>query len=694
MVNKDAAIALGKAFFWDQATGSDGIACASCHFHAGTDNRVKNQLNPGFDSRFQRMLSGRTGGPNYILTQADFPLHKFSNPNDRNSPMTFNSNDVVSSQGVFNGSFRGSPTTDSVDTCERTPESIFHVTGIGTRKVAGRNSPSAINSALNFRNFWDGRANNSFNGVDPFGLRNGAATVLTGTGARVRVDLRNASLASQGDGPAVNDIEMICNGRGFASLGRKLLPRYALSIQRVNPSDSVLGGYVNTDPGAKGLNVKYEDLIKAAFSPLYWDAPPPPADVAPDTEGFTQMETNFSLFWGLALQLYQSTLISDDAPYDSWAEGNTAALSASQLSGLELFLNKGRCVNCHNGPEFSGAATALQAEHNEGGLVERMVMGDGGVALYDNGFYNIGVTPTAADLGVGGTDPFGNPLSFTRQYTDGRFVDPFQVSSCTFEVPFDASNCAAGSANLIAERSAVDGAFKTPILRNVELTGPFFHDGSSATLEQVVKHYNRGGNVPNPELDPDIAPLGLSATEEADLVAFLKTLTDDRVRYERAPFDHPQLFIPNGHAGNQVWTQSGEFGQTNMARSEWLEVPAVGSGGRGAVPLKDFATTLRNRGPALRLARPFDPNNQPPIVTPELDRTTAFGTRVNYRFTGRDPNGNRLFYSASNLPTGLRLAVNGRLTGWLTERGEFVVTLMVYDQQLGTTTTTFTWTVN
>lgn len=74
-------------------------------------------------------------------------------------------------------------------------------------------------------------------------------------------------------------------------------------------------------------------------------------------------------------------------------------------------------------------------------------------------------------------------------------------------------------------------------------------------------------------------------------------------------------------------------------------------------------------------------------------RVSAFGAAVLESFTARDPDGNRIFYSASGLPTGLRLGVNGLLTGRLRERGEFVVTLMAYDQQLGTTTT-FTWTVN
>ena len=68
--------------------------------------------------------------------------------------------------------------------------------------------------------------------------------------------------------------------------------------------------------------------------------------------------------------------------------------------------------------------------------------------------------------------------------------------------------------------------YKTPILRNVALTRPYMHDGSLLTLEDVVAFYDRGG-VPNPLLDPRIRPLNLSAQDEADLVAFLESLTGD-----------------------------------------------------------------------------------------------------------------------------------------------------------------------
>src|SRR5712691_1964541 len=107
--DEQAAIALGKALFWDQQVGSDGQSCASCHFHAGADSRSKNQLNPGFravppDNSFSTF--GFSGGrPNYQLKAADFPFHKVADVNDQNSAVLFDTNDIASSAGVFNFAF-------------------------------------------------------------------------------------------------------------------------------------------------------------------------------------------------------------------------------------------------------------------------------------------------------------------------------------------------------------------------------------------------------------------------------------------------------------------------------------------------------------------------------------------------------------------------------------------------------------
>lgn len=79
---------------------------------------------------------------------------------------------------------------------------------------------------------------------------------------------------------------------------------------------------------------------------------------------------------------------------------------------------------------------------------------------------------------------------------------------------------------LITEQARDRGKFKVPSLRNIALTAPYMHDGSLATLEEVVEHYNKGGNG-NPNSDPVIRQLGLSAEEKADLIAFLRALTDD-----------------------------------------------------------------------------------------------------------------------------------------------------------------------
>ena len=120
------AIVLGKALFWDQQAGSDGNACASCHFAAGADTRITNQLSPGFkdvppartatrrSARPDRtparsppgeMPSGAMAVANYTLTPADFPLHALSDKRDRNSPIRSTTNDAVSSQGSFDRVF-------------------------------------------------------------------------------------------------------------------------------------------------------------------------------------------------------------------------------------------------------------------------------------------------------------------------------------------------------------------------------------------------------------------------------------------------------------------------------------------------------------------------------------------------------------------------------------------------------------
>jgi cytochrome c peroxidase len=712
--NKAAAIALGKMLFWDSQAGSDGIACASCHFQAGADNRIKNQIDPGLRNAsgefagngitpigdvFNFMASyPNTGdplpaaagkGPNYTLKKADFPLRQYAEPAnpvegqplqaDRNAEVVYDSDDIISSQGVYHSTFNSLTPAGKKEKCKKrfplkgTNMPLFNVTGYSLRQVEPRNTPTVINAVYNFRNFWDGRANNVFNGLDPFGMRRFADPATTptteiyvknpnpnGTISKKRIAIYNASLASQAVGPALSDFEMSCGGKEFAELGKKMLARAPLSKQKVDPTDSVLGPYSNPAGNIKPVNT-YKLLIQSAFNKVYWDVP--------DTkliEGYKLIENNFSLFWGLAIQAYEATLVSDNSRFDQAQEdliNGSAKLTDQEKNGLNLFFNQGKCIACHLGPEFTAASvTHVSNVENTpaiGKYTERMLLGDGGIALYDAGFYNIGVRPSAEDLGVGAADAYGYPLSFTRNakknspndpYIDNANIaslspDPFQTDSFLF--PFI-------DPIISDERDAIDGAFKTSTLRNVELTGPYFHNGGHATLKQVIEFYNRGGNrkdlfqkdpdcggalvidgmvaadpvtglidssgfnpppngsgqasnlaadmagakeLINTTCSPGQSPqqtLNLSSSDVDDLVAFMKALTDERVRWEKAPFDHPSLTIPNGHVGDENQVKFNNA--THQALEQTIELPAVGAGGRkakGLPALKSFDSGLK-----------------------------------------------------------------------------------------------------
>lgn len=681
--NRQAAIELGKALFWDQQVGSDGQACASCHFSAGADSRVKNQLNPGLpglldpsrvgapDLTFGKtegsdanplgsMASGALGAglngnvlANYTLTAADFPFHQLADPLNRMSEVTFHTNDTASSQGTFDGGFV-SVLTDrrdaANDVCGGADASVFHSGGVATRKVEPRNTPTTINAVFNHRNFWDGRANNIFNGLNPLGIRGNLPTAAdpnpgilitdnaTGTVSTVPVQIDNASLASQAVGPPLSDFEMSCAGRVFADLGKKMIERTPLANQAVHPNDSVLGQQAARN--GTGLRNRYSTMIRQAFHNIYWntidagllftaDGEPLPADTLAGPNTYNQMEVNFSMFWGLAIQMYEATLVSDQSPFDVWMEANAATFTPvpgfgeQERLGLEAFIERGACIACHIGPEFTAATLRAEVIPGQppvpnGLVIERMAMRDilnavnplaptpaelaAAAAIYDIGFYNIGVTPTVDDIGIGGVTA-GFPISFSRQVTTGNVIDVINFDPALFEVP---------GPIVPGERVDVDGAFKVPTIRNTELTGPFFHNGGYATLESVVEFYNRGGNFrdlpcsglgainPDPvtgvgvgdtsgfddtctNIPPDINPQGLTPADQAALVAFMKATTDNRVRINAAPFDHPQLTVPNGHPGDQFTTIDDGTGK---AVDDVIELPATGAA--GGAPVSSF----------------------------------------------------------------------------------------------------------
>jgi cytochrome c peroxidase len=599
--NREAAIVLGKALFWDMQVGSDGVqACASCHFRGGADPRSINQANPGGADNPDPTINLR--GPNSRLRQSDFPLTKFADSTDRHSKMLRSIDDVVSSQGVHLRQFQSVERGAIADNTVPVLDPVFNIQGINTRRAEPRNTPTMINAAFTLHNFWDRRARNEFNGVNPHGAGDSGARVLRATGlnhiAPVTVRISNASLASQAVGPPLSDREMGSLGRTFLDVGQRLASAKPLRQQRVHPNDSVLGPYADEH---RGLNTTYAALVAKAFEPRWWrsdlivvKAPngsisfvPRPDRRLRDNE-YTLTEYNFSLFFGLSVQLYEMTLISDDAPIDRFFEGQRNALTAQEKRGLGIFTSEtsdAACSGCHSGAEFTDNARRIlngaivDGEKQPAEYSERMFNGACEVVAYDQGTYNLGVRPTEEDRGQGNNDPFGNPLSFIKLLT----MHPSQIPSqelLTFPLPNIANPPFA-----IGERTLTEGTFKVPSLRNLSLTAPYFHNGGQRTIREVVEFYNRGGdfrehNIEN--IDFEVGKLNLTEQQINDLTAFLgRPLTDMRVALQKAPFDHPQLFVPNGHPmGRDGRPRVNDEG---VARDIMLEIDAVGRHG-GPLP--------------------------------------------------------------------------------------------------------------
>src|SRR5262245_46690737 len=582
-----AALALGKALFWDMQVGSDGIqACASCHFRAGADPRSKNQVHPGVESDFL--------GPNVQLDVFILPCAGLAEPGAREAldPAT-DISDVVSSQGVH---YPG----DQLD-----PDG-FSIGSVNTRRVEPRNTPSVINAVFNHRQFWDGRADNIFNGVNHLGDRDPTASLYRALNPQTlvitQVALVDSSLASQAVAPIVSDLEMAAPGRTRLDVGSELTrfhrnrgKRVAslrpLGKQLVSPSDSTLGRLSRWPQQGLAFN-RYDQMIREAFHEKWWNSP---KLIRVNSDGSTTVVTrkqganddnlgandyaliqyNFSLFFGISVQLYESTLVSDDTPWDRfrrahpnqtdaalnpWTNENPGHISRLALFGAHLFNDRTRgptnvrCSNCHEQAELTDASLRRIVS------LGTMRVRDGN--LIDRGFNNIGVRPTFNDLGVGASDKLG-PLSFSREQFPGGPPAAF-----------------GGAA--VSKGFGVDGAFKIPSLRNVALTAPYFHNGDVLTLRQAVEFYSRGGNVfPIFALDGTIIePLGVPSltSDEIDaIVAFLETLTDERVLYRRAPFDHPQIFVPNGQSG-------GDANQDGLADDIMIEIPQVGAEGGNPLP--------------------------------------------------------------------------------------------------------------
>jgi cytochrome c peroxidase len=187
-----------------------------------------------------------------------------------------------------------------------------------------------------------------------------------------------------------------------------------------------------------------------------------------------------------AIASYERTLIAGNSPFDRYFfKAERPVLTSSEARGLRLFRRKANCANCHE----------ISWDH----------------ALFtDNRFYNIGigfdslrlVLPEFLKKSKTNVADAINQLNIAQRSALGRFI--------------------------ISQQQKDIGAYKTPTLRNIELTAPYMHDGSIETLEEVVEYYDKGGKK-NPLLNPAIFPLHLSKQEKSDLVAFMKALTSPKM---------------------------------------------------------------------------------------------------------------------------------------------------------------------
>ena len=194
-----------------------------------------------------------------------------------------------------------------------------------------------------------------------------------------------------------------------------------------------------------------------------------------------------------AIAAYERTLASFDSPFDHFIAGEANAISDSAKRGWELFNTKARCHLCH-------AVTDNQPD----------------VTLFmDNDFHNIGI-------GILRHNVAALAQQAERELAQGHLA-AIDTAAITSEM-------SVVGRFLVTKKQSDIASFKTPDLRNVLVTGPYFHDGSMQTLWDVMDHYNRGDGITNPWLDKDMQPLALTEPEIDDVVAFLASLTSPQYK--------------------------------------------------------------------------------------------------------------------------------------------------------------------
>ena len=189
-----------------------------------------------------------------------------------------------------------------------------------------------------------------------------------------------------------------------------------------------------------------------------------------------------------AIASYERSQITFDSPFDRYIAGDSNAISASAKRGWVLFRTKGRCNLCHMFADTTTRPTRFT----------------------DDTFHNIGVMIVSHNV---------VPLARQAERSIAR-GDTIAVDQAAIGTPMSALG-----RFLISRADSDIASFKTPDLRNVMVTAPYFHDGSSATLWDVMDHYNKGAGTRDPFLSTEIQPLALHESEIDDFVALMASLT-------------------------------------------------------------------------------------------------------------------------------------------------------------------------
>jgi cytochrome c peroxidase len=204
----------------------------------------------------------------------------------------------------------------------------------------------------------------------------------------------------------------------------------------------------------------------------------------------------------LAIASYERTMVSGNSRFDQWYFGkNEKALNEREINGFRLFSGKANCISCHTINKDSALFTD-QSFHNTGAGWSRNNKVLSNLVKKEASKHTFPVS-----LAPGITVEVANDHFDKASETPKNDVGRFEVTSN----PDDS------------------WLYKTPSLRNIELTAPYMHDGSLRTLESVVDFYNVGGED-NPYKDQRMLPLGLTQEEKADLVAFMNALTGSNVK--------------------------------------------------------------------------------------------------------------------------------------------------------------------